>query len=202
MISGIPRANSITLFRTQSAAFCSHHRHPGRPVYEADWADFACWAADRGAIPLPCPPGLLCGYLSVLAERGLAAATITRRVSAIAHRHRSHGLEPPNGNEAVRQVLRGIRASSAWRPSGKPRRPATWSADDAHLPADALIGLRDRALLAIGLAGAFRRSELLALTVADLATVPEGLRITVRRSKTDQTGAGQTIALLRRCGHC
>ena len=48
---------------------------------------------------------------------------------------------------------------------------------------------------AIRLAGAFRRSELLALTVADLAMVPEGMRITVRRSKTDQTGAGQMVAI-------
>ena len=60
-----------------------------------------------------------------------------------------------------------------------------------------LIGLRDRALLAVGFAGAFRRSELLALAVADLLEVPDGLRVVIRRSKTDQAGEGQEIAIPR-----
>ena len=116
---------------------------------EADWADFSRWGAERDAPPLPCPPGLLCGYLSVLAERGLAAATITRRASAIAHRHRSHGLEPPNGNEAVRQVLHGIRRALATAP--KRKAPATHDLVLRMMDAcpDILIGLRARALLAL-----------------------------------------------------
>jgi site-specific recombinase XerD len=60
-----------------------------------------------------------------------------------------------------------------------------------------LIGARDRALLALGFAGAFRRSELVALQVEDLAPCADGLRVTVRRSKTDQEAQGQTIAILR-----
>ena len=55
--------------------------------------------------------------------------------------------------------------------------------------------VRDRAVLAIGMAGAFRRSELVALRWADLERVPEGLRLTIRRGKTDQDGAGATIAV-------
>ena len=58
-----------------------------------------------------------------------------------------------------------------------------------------LTGKRDRALLLLGFAGAFRRAELVALTVADLAFVDDGLRITIRKSKTDQEGAGQVIAI-------
>jgi site-specific recombinase XerD len=57
--------------------------------------------------------------------------------------------------------------------------------------------LRDRALLLLGFAGAFRRSELVALNVADVEEVPEGLRVTIHRSKTDQEGAGKTIAIVR-----
>jgi integrase len=60
-----------------------------------------------------------------------------------------------------------------------------------------LIGKRDRALLALGFAGAFRRSELCALEVADLVEVPYGLRVVIRRSKTDQTGEGQEVAIPR-----
>jgi integrase len=62
---------------------------------------------------------------------------------------------------------------------------------------DTLRGKRDRALLALGFAGAFRRSELVALTVADLAEVVDGLRVTIRHSKTDQEGQGQEIAIPR-----
>jgi integrase len=62
---------------------------------------------------------------------------------------------------------------------------------------DTLTGKRDRALLALGFAGAFRRSELVALTVADFVEAPDGLCITIRRSKTDQEGAGQEIAIPR-----
>ncbi len=59
------------------------------------------------------------------------------------------------------------------------------------LPAG-LIGVRDRALLTLGFAGAFRRSELVALNAADVVFVAEGLEALVRRSKTDQEGAGLT----------
>jgi len=59
------------------------------------------------------------------------------------------------------------------------------------------MGHRDRALLALGFAGAFRRSELVALEVADLTEVPDGLRVRIRRSKTDQEGEGAEIAIPR-----
>jgi integrase len=64
---------------------------------------------------------------------------------------------------------------------------------------DSLIGLRDRALLALGFAGAFRRSELVALEVSDLLATADGFRCTIRKSKTDQEGAGQEIAIPRGC---
>jgi integrase len=62
---------------------------------------------------------------------------------------------------------------------------------------DSLIGKRDRALLAFGFAGAFRRSELCALEVADLTETPDGLRVLIRRSKGDQEGQGQEVAIPR-----
>jgi len=62
---------------------------------------------------------------------------------------------------------------------------------------DTLIAKRDRALLALGFAGAFRRSELCALQVDDLTEVPDGLRILIRRSKTDQEGQGAEVAIPR-----
>jgi integrase len=65
-----------------------------------------------------------------------------------------------------------------------------------------LRGARDRAILLLGFAGAFRRSELVALDVADLEETEGGFRITIRKSKTDQEGEGQTIGITRRQAAC
>jgi site-specific recombinase XerD len=65
------------------------------------------------------------------------------------------------------------------------------------LAPESLAGLRDRALLLLGFAGALRRSELVALDVADIAETKTGLLVTIRRSKTDQEGEGATIAIAR-----
>jgi integrase len=170
-----------------------------RVAYDADWRAFVAWCAERDATPLPCPPGLLCVYLSSLAKTGLRSSTIGRRASGIGHVHRQHGFEPPTNSEAVKAVLRGIR-----RELGTARQTKTPATHDlitkmmAACPAT-LIGIRDGALLALGFAGAFRRSELVALDMADLTEVPDGLRIVIRRSKTDQEGAGQEVAVPR--GH-
>ena len=72
---------------------------------------------------------------------------------------------------------------------------------NSHAPAAATAAIvpaiRDRALLLIGFAGAFRRSELVALNADDIEETPEGLRVTIRRSKTDQEGHGHVIAIPR-----
>jgi integrase len=65
-----------------------------------------------------------------------------------------------------------------------------------------LKGWRDRALLLLGFAGAFRRSELVALDVADIEETHDRLRVLIRRSKTDQEGVGATIAIIRGGTHC
>jgi integrase len=67
---------------------------------------------------------------------------------------------------------------------------------------DSLKGLCDRALLLLGFAGAFRRSELVALDVGDLEDTEDGIKITIRRSKTDQEGHGETIAIIRGGASC
>src|SRR5690349_916856 len=117
-----------------------------RRAYAADWADFCRWAAARGASPLPCPPGLLCGYLAALAEAGLRASTITRRAAAIAHQHRAARRDPPTASPAVREVLRGIRHTNGTAPRGKT--PATSDLVARMLAAcpATLIGRRDQAL--------------------------------------------------------
>jgi integrase len=96
----------------------------------------------------------------------------------------------PTGADEVKVVLAGIRRTVGTAP----RRKAAATADRVRAMLDAcdssMLGIRDRALLALGFAGAFRRSELVALLVEDLTEVPDGFRVLIRRSKTDQTGEG------------
>jgi integrase len=160
-----------------------------RRAYASDWADFIAWVVARDTTPLPCPPGLLAAYLAALAAAGRAAA--------IAHAHQVAGFASPTASPALREVLRGIRHALGTAPRRKTPATAELVARMVAVCPDSPIGTRDRALLTLGFAGAFRRSELLALDMADLIEVADGLHITIRRSKTDQEGAGQEIAIPR-----
>jgi site-specific recombinase XerD len=169
-----------------------------REAYDSDWKDFAAWCALRGAVPLPAHKGIVAAYLSHLADNGRKASTIARRCAAIADRHRMAGIEPiPTQSEGVRAVLRGIRRTIGTAREQKTAATAAIVREMMNLCPDTVIGLRDRALLSFGLASAMRRSELCALMVADLSETPDGLRVLIRRSKTDQEGQGQEIAVPR-----
>ena len=94
-------------------------------------------------------------------------------------------------------MLRGIRRTIGSAKQGKAPATADLIGQMLALCPDNMIGKRDRALLCLGFAGAFRRSELCALDVSDLTKVPDGLRILIRRSKGDQEGQGQEVSILR-----
>ncbi len=164
-----------------------------RAAYASDWRDFAAWCASRGATALPAHQA----YLSSLADSGRKASTIGRRAAAIGYHHKIAGHEPPTGSEGVKAVLRGIRRTIGSAKQGKAPATADLIGQMIALCPDNMIGRRDRALLCLGFAGAFRRSELCALEVADLTEVPDGLRILIRRSKGDQEGQGQEVAIPR-----
>jgi integrase len=136
-------------------------------------------------------------FLAAEANRGVKIATISRRLAAIRYAHKFAGYEPPTNVEAVKATLRGIRRTAGSAPARKA--PATADKVLAMVAAadSGLKSLRDRAILLLGFAGAFRRSELVALNVADLQFCAGGLRVTIRRSKTDQDGFGTTIAIAR-----
>jgi site-specific recombinase XerD len=169
-----------------------------REAYAADFRDFSIWCLARGATPLPAHAGIVAAYLSWLADRGRKSSTIGRRAAAIAYHHRMAGIDPlPTASEGVKATLRGIRRTIGTATQGKA--PATHDivGQMLDLCPDSMIGKRDRALIAFGFAGAFRRSELCALDVADLVEVPDGLRVLIRHSKTDQEGQGQEVAIPR-----
>src|ERR1700733_1744866 len=126
---------------------------------------------------------------------GTKASTLGRRIAAIRYAHKLAGFEPPTNSELVKVELRGIRRTVGAAPERKDAATADRIGDMIAMIPDTLAGLRDRALLLLGFAGAFRRSELVALTVADLTEVEGGLRVAIRHSKTDQESTGQEIAI-------
>ncbi|WP_238199807.1 tyrosine-type recombinase/integrase [Methylobacterium tardum] len=145
---------------------------------------------------LPATPAVVGLYLADIADR-LSLATLTRRVSSLAARHRQAGLGLDVRHPAVADVLAGLR---------RERGSAQRHAEALTVPrlkqalatlGDGLADRRDRALLLVGTAAALRRSELVALDVADIAVLPEGLRISIRRSKTDAEGRGAVLAVGR-----
>jgi integrase len=109
--------------------------------------------------------------------------------------HRMSGIEPPTNNEGIKAVLAGIRRSLGTSVTRKaPATAETVRAIIADIPED-LRGLRDRALLLLGFAGALRRSKLVALDVSDIEESTDGILVTIRRSKTDQEGAGDFVSI-------
>jgi integrase len=145
--------------------------------------------------PLPALPATVAAYLAYEVGQNLRPSTLGRRLAAIQYAHQHAGLEPPTNAEVVRATLRGIRRTLGTARLRKAPATAARAKAMARSVPDSLIGIRDRTILLLGFAGAFRRSELVALDVADIESSDEGLRINIRRSKTDQDGEGAIVAI-------
>jgi len=166
-----------------------------RKAYASDWQQFSAWCQTHGLPDLPAAPATLMLYLGELAGTGKKISTLTRRVAAIAQVHRVGGHEAPGEARAVRDLLSGIRRTHGVAPQGK---QALLSDDIRAIVrglSDSLRDVRDQALLLIGFAGAFRRSELVGIQVEDVEFVEEGLVIQLRSNKTDQEGQGREVAI-------
>ena len=183
----------------QARAFLRASKAPSTlRAYRSDWQHFSAWC-DRRTVPsLPAAPETVALYLVALADTH-RPATLTRRLTSIAKAHATAGhLNPASTRHAVvAETLQGIRRTLGTAQPGKtPLLTADLIQALAHLPSS-LAGTRDRALLLTGYTGGLRRSELAAFTVDDLAWVPEGAVLTLRRSKTDQAGQGRKVAIPR-----
>jgi integrase len=160
-----------------------------RTAYLSDLSHFERWGGR-----IPAPPETIAAYLVAHADT-LGVATLRRRLAALAKVHRSKGMETPTANELVKSTLRGLK-----RIKGSAQRQAKpLVKEDLFLVLEAmgtrLKDIRDRALLLVGFAGGFRRSELVSLRACDVEPVRQGIVITLRRSKTDQEGAGRKIGI-------
>lgn len=165
-------------------------------AYRHDFQAFAAWCTAMG-VPeqaLPTTAAILAAYVSHrYYDDGCKVPTLVRLVSAVVHQHTTAGLNTPAG-AALKLTLKGIRRHSA-RKGVLPNRKAPTRADDLlraiQVQGGELIDLRDRALLLVGFAGAFRRSELVRLNVEDVRfEAKKGYRLFLPYSKTDQAGEG------------
>lgn len=163
-------------------------------AYRSDIADFTAWCADHGAACLPASPETVALYITDRAAT-CKASTIQRRMTAISQAHQAAGHDSPTCAAIVRTVWRGIRRTIGTAYHQKaPATIAVVRTLVATLP-PTVAGVRDRAIILGGFAGAFRRSELVGLDIEDLEFNGEGVTVTIRRSKTDQESAGRKVGI-------
>jgi integrase len=143
---------------------------------------------------LPATPEAVASYIAECAEH-LKVGSIQRRLNAIAEAHKATGVESPTHSPIVVNTMKGIRRTKGTAPVQK----APTLTDDIRAMVDAtdvgVMGARDQAIVLLGFAGAFRRSELVGFDIEDCAFGRDGLTVTLRKSKTDQTGEGRKIGI-------
>jgi site-specific recombinase XerD len=179
-------------FLARARAYVTHsHAKNTLDAYTADWKHFSAWCDAHKRRALPASPETILCYVVDLVDR-FSVATIDRRLSSIGYYHKQARHALPTKDPEVERTMRGIRRAKGIALKGKTPILTPLLRQMVEALPDDLAGLRDKALLLLGFAGAFRRSELVGLYVRDIQIGEAGLIVTLRRSKTDQEGASFT----------
>jgi site-specific recombinase XerD len=166
-------------------------------AYRIDFEDFTRFCDKHDLPHLPTTPTTVALYIADRAGT-FRSATITRLLTSITKAHQAAGFEesPSSSHHfVVSETLKGIRRSIGTAQEDK---APLLTADIRRIVAacpETLSGLRDRALILVGYASAFRRSELAAIECTHLSYTKDGLVIDLRRSKTDQEAAGRKVGI-------
>ena len=165
-------------------------------AYKSDFRDFGIFCVKNGFKNLPSEPKIVSLYLTYLSSKDVKINTIKRRLVSIGVIHKLKGHYLDTKHPIIIENLMGIKRRKGSKQKGK--KPLLINdlkkiIDVINKEKEAdLKKLRNKALLLIGFAGGFRRNELVSLDVDDLEFVFEGLKITLKKSKTDQFGEGFT----------
>ena len=166
--------------------------------YDYDCKQFATWCNRLGRAPLPASSDTVGLYVASQLSDGLKVSTVTRRLAAIAHIHRANDLPSPVTAD-VRMLLRGAKRDHTRIEDV--HRVCPLSIEELRsiarllMEEDTPMSIRDRAILVVGFASALRSANLACLTMADVEFCEKGVKLQIRRSKTDQEGRGATLGL-------
>ena len=168
-------------------------------AYKSDFNDFGLFCVQNGFKSLPTTPDIISLYLSYLSSKDIKVSTLKRRLVSIKVIHRLKGHYLDSKNPIIIETLMGIKRRKGSIQIGK--KPILINNLKKIINAidkenkEEIKKYRDRSILLIGFSGGFRRNEIVSLDYQDLDFVTEGLKITIRRSKTDQFGEGSIKAL-------
>ena len=184
----------------RAAHYATRARGAGtRRTYKWAWTHFSQWCRELGREPLGGDGDLVAMYVVRRADDGLTVSSIRVTLAAIRTAHQLAGVALDLSHPRFRMTLKGVVRSRGVRPTRQaaPAVPDVLRAMITALPSpESPLGIRNRAMLLLGFAGALRRSELVSLRIGDVQLVPgRGLTVLVRRSKTDQHGRGQLVAI-------
>lgn len=182
----------------RAQSYAADARAPNtRRTYASQWNGFCAWCETQGRSSLPASGETVAIYLAHLADKPRKASGIALALTAISQMHEVKGEPNPRGDRRVKETWKGIRRTLGTAQQGKHPLYGQGLLTALEALPPTLAGVRDRAMLLLGYTGAFRRGELVGLVVEDLREVPQGLEVTIRRSKTDQEGKGRTIPIPR-----
>ena len=167
-------------------------------AYKSDFKDFSMFCAKNGFSSLPTEPKIISLYVTYLSS-GRKISTLKRRIASISVVHRLKGHYIDTKHPIIIENLMGIRRKTgSFQKSKKPilinELKQIIKAIDTTNKNKGRV-LRDKAIILTGFSGGFRRSELVSIDYNDLEFVSEGVKIFIKRSKTDQSGEGMIKAL-------
>lgn len=165
-------------------------------AYAGDWRRFTAWCHEHGRPALPADVPTAAAFVTALAEAGKKVATIQRHCASLSKAHQLAGLPTPTDDRQFKVLLEGISREKGVRQKQAPAFTLAYFKRVVHgLDADRPDGVRDRALLLLGLAGAFRRDELASLDIEHLRFDDDGLVVELPKSKTNQKGEAEEKAI-------
>jgi len=194
IISDIKALQKETLLNLQSSKSANTVR-----AYKSDFNDFGLFCVQNGFKSLPSEPKIVSLYLTYLSTKDAKMSTLKRRLVSIGVIHRLKGHYLDTKHPSIIENIMGIkRRKGSIQKSKKPlsinHLKQLINVIDEQKNED-IKKLRDRSIILVGFSGAFRRNEIVSLDYDDLDFVEEGLKIQIRRSKTDQFGEGSVKAL-------